>query len=293
MTQPHEVVLILDYGSQYTQLIARRIRECRVYCEVLAPDTPTETLREREPKAVILSGGPDSVYREGAPQLPTGLLDIGVPVLGICYGMQLMARELGGSIEGADHREYGHAEVDLRAGHSSPLFAGSPGEALDGVDASHGDQHRRGSPKASTRVTGALRRTAPHRGLRGRGARSLRRCSSTPRWRTRRRGLEILRELRLYEICRRVRGDWTTCQFILRPRKPSPGSGSGLATTSHVICALSGGVDSSVAAMLIHQRGRRSASTCIFVDNGLLRKNEAALRSWRPSGIASTCPSRG
>ncbi|MGH2370414.1 MAG: glutamine amidotransferase-related protein, partial [Chloroflexota bacterium] len=120
-----ETIVVLDFGSQYSRLIARRVRECRVYCEVLPWDVPAEDVRALSPKGLILSGGPSSVYEPGAPTLPEVVLELGVPVLGICYGMQLLAHRLGGRVEPGDRREYGHATVQV-LDRDHPLFRGLP-----------------------------------------------------------------------------------------------------------------------------------------------------------------------
>src|SRR3954454_7549771 len=134
----HQSILILDFGSQFTQLIARRVRENRVYCEVHPFDFPLEEIRRRQPVGLILSGGPQSVYEEGAPSAKPELFGLGVPVLGICYGMQVMAHELGGGVEGSSHREYGRAEIEITA--QGKLFAGLA--ACETVWMSHGDRVR-------------------------------------------------------------------------------------------------------------------------------------------------------
>ncbi len=137
MTSLHNGILILDYGSQYTQLIARRVRESHVYCEI-HPPLPVDAIRRHAPRGIVLSGGPNSVYEEGAPQLDAATVDLGIPVLGVCYGMYLVALAAGGTVEAAGEREYGRAELEIRA--SDALFGGfSPGEHIQ-VWMSHGDR---------------------------------------------------------------------------------------------------------------------------------------------------------
>ncbi|MEM7248464.1 MAG: glutamine-hydrolyzing GMP synthase [Acidobacteriota bacterium] len=256
----HEVVLILDYGSQYTQLIARRVRECRVYCEVLGPEVSSSDLAAKKPRAIILSGGPDSVDREGAPQLPDGLLDLDVPVLGICYGLQLLARELGGRVEGEPTgREYGHADLVIEP--DSRLFAGL--SERESVWMSHGDHVAEAPPgtevlaRATDGVIAGVRwKDRPVHGI-----------QFHPEVSHTARGLQVLENF-LYEIAG-CRGDWTAGRFIegeIERIRQQVGDG-------HVLCGISGGVDSAVAALLLHA-AIGDQLHCLFVDNGLLRKNE-------------------
>ena len=264
MPASQELVLILDYGSQYTQLIARRVRECRVYCEVVAPTLTAAEAAERSPKAIILSGGPDSVDREGAPGLDPGLLELGVPVLGICYGLQLLARELGGRVVAghAGGREYGRAEIEKR----------EPGALLNGLSdretvwMSHGDHVAEPPPGAKLLAASSAAPVAvlewPERRIFGLQFHP--EVSHTPN------GLQVLENF-LYEIAE-CSGDWTTGNFIEEETqriRETVGDG-------HVLCGISGGVDSAVAALLLH-RAIGDQLHCLFVDNGLLRKNEAAL----------------
>ena len=262
MSAGSEVVLILDFGSQYTQLIARRVRECRVRSEIVAPSVTVDEIRARNPKAIILSGGPDSVYRPGAPQLSEGVLNLGLPILGICYGMQLLGRDLGGRIEGAPAREYGHADVQLET--SCLLFHGLSGSEPAWM--SHGDHVAELPPGA--RVT-ARTHNAPVAGFEI-AERRIYAIQFHPEVAHTARGARILENF-LFEIAG-FRGDWTTGNFIsteIAAQRERLGD-------DHVLCGISGGVDSAVAALLLHQAiGDRLH--CLFVDNGLLRKDEARL----------------
>ena len=263
----HQLVVVLDFGSQYTQLIARRIREQNVYCEIhpytLAKD-PAK-LRELNPIGVVLSGGPSSVYEEGAPQVPASLFDIGVPILGICYGAQLASRVLGGIVNAADRREYGRATVRvLEAGAGHGVFRNlGKGEEL-AVWASHGD-HVDGLPAGFIH-------TAESDNCKFSGfvneAKRIHCVQFHPEVVHTPRGAELLGNF-LFGICQ-AKADWSMASFVdeavakIRAQVGSDG---------RVICGLSGGVDSSVAAALIHKAiGDRL--TCIFVDNGVLRRGE-------------------
>ncbi len=255
---PSELVLVLDFGSQYSQLIARRIREARVYCELVPGTTPWAELEPRRPAGVVLSGGPASVYQPGAPQVDPALFRSGVPVLGICYGMQLIAHHLGGEVAPADRREYGPALLEV----SEPgrLFEHLPARLP--VWMSHGDQVRR--LPAGFRVLASSANSpvaAFDDGGRLLGIQFHPEVHHTPQ------GVDILRNF-LYRICG-CTGTWTPGSFILRATEAIRAQvGDG-----RVICALSGGVDSAVAATLIH-RAVGDQLTCLFVNNGLLRREE-------------------
>ena len=260
MTHEHETVLILDFGGQYTQLIARRVRELGVYSEIVPFNTPVDELRRRQPRGLILSGGPSSVYEEGAPHPDPAVLGLGVPVLGICYGVQLMAYFLDGEVLPSSRREYGHAELDIKPG--SRLLAGIPSPVKAWM--SHGDYVSR--PPAGFNVTatteaaiGAVEDTA--RNLYG--VQFHPEVAHTPQ------GKDVLRNF-LINVCR-LRGDWTMASFI-ETTVAEIGEKVG---DGHAVCGLSGGVDSSVAAALV-ARAIGDRQTCIFVDTGLLRKNEFA-----------------
>jgi len=261
VTSAHERVLILDFGSQYTQLIARRVRELGVYSEILPFHTPAAEIGRRMPRGVILSGGPDSVYRDGAPRIDSAVLESGVPVLGICYGMQLMTLDLGGRVEPAQGGEYGPATVDV-VGRDSLLFRRlGPREK---VWASHGDRVLALPPGFVPTASSA---NAPHAAVEDR-SRGLFGVQFHPEVAHTEHGREILRNF-LFEGCG-CRGDWTLANFIdetIRDVREEVGRG-------RVLCALSGGVDSAVMALLL-RRALGESLTCIFVDNGLLRKGEA------------------
>jgi GMP synthase (glutamine-hydrolysing) len=256
----HQTIVVLDFGSQYTQLIARRLRELSVFSEILPPSTPLEEIRRRQPAGIIFSGGPKSVSEAGAPRTDPRVLDLGTPTLGICYGMQLMTDALGGTVQSAPHREFGHALVSLVDG--APLFDGLP-KTLK-VWASHGDFVAAAPPGFDVVATSANAPVAaiqhPQRQLYG--------ILFHPEVVHTQGGDEILRNF-AFNICR-CRGDWTMASFVdesVERIRARVGDG-------RVVCGLSGGVDSTVAAMLIH-RAIGDRLTCIFVDNGLLRLDEA------------------
>jgi GMP synthase (glutamine-hydrolysing) len=260
----HQTIIVLDFGSQYTQLIARRLRELNVYSEVWPPDTPASTIANRKPIGIILSGGPKSVSDKGAPKCDPTLFGIGTPVLGICYGMQLMADTLGGTVAPAPQREFGHAMVKITGnGQSAALFADVPNEIR--VWASHGD-FVAAAPSGFTVV--ATSANAPVAAMAD-PSRSLYALLFHPEVVHTDRGLEILRNY-AYNICG-CTGDWTMASFVEEATaRITTQVGSG-----RVVCGLSGGVDSTVAALLIH-RAVGNQLTCIFVDNGVLRLDEAA-----------------
>jgi GMP synthase (glutamine-hydrolysing) len=260
----HQAIIVLDFGSQYTQLIARRLRELSVYSEIWPPETPAERLRERQPAGIILSGGPRSVSDPGAPRCDAALFELGRPVLGICYGMQLMASALGGSVAAASHREFGHATVKIAPGEGgASLFSGLPAEIR--VWASHGDYVAQAPPGFEVVATSA---NAPVAGMANR-ERGLHALLFHPEVVHTEHGLEILRNF-AYNVCG-CTGDWTMASFVEEAtQKVRAKVGEG-----RVVCALSGGVDSTVAALIIH-RAIGDRLTCIFVDNGVLRLDEAA-----------------
>jgi GMP synthase (glutamine-hydrolysing) len=254
-----EVVPVVDFGSQYVQLIARRVREAGVFSLLVGPNVSVEQLAAMKPKGIILSGGPASVYEDGAPRCDPRLFELGVPVLGICYGMQIGAQLLGAEVHNAAAREYGG--VRLKVADHGGLLAGLPNQTT--VWMSHGDQVQQLPddflPLAATP-------TCPYAAVRHRdkpffGVQFHPEVTHTPH------GFDILRNF-LFEICR-CRGTWRMSDFVdqaVAAIRKQVGSG-------RVVCGLSGGVDSSVVAALL-ARAIGKQATCIFVDNGLLRKNE-------------------
>ncbi|AWB43372.1 GMP synthase (glutamine-hydrolyzing) [Paenibacillus sp. CAA11] len=260
MNKPNEIIVVLDFGGQYNQLIARRIRDLGVYSELLPYNTPVERLREIAPKGIVFSGGPSSVYGEDAPHVDQAIYDIGVPIFGICYGMQLMAHQLNGKVERAARREYGKADVNF-AKHSV-LTRGL--DAKQTVWMSHGD-HVVELPEgfrvdASTDHAPIAGFSHPDRRLYG--------VQFHPEVRHSIHGNEMIRNF-LYEICG-CEGNWSMESFIedtIKDIRNQVGD-------KKVLCALSGGVDSSVVAMLIH-KAIGEQLTCMFIDHGLLRKGEA------------------
>jgi GMP synthase (glutamine-hydrolysing) len=257
-----EKILILDFGSQYTQLIARRVREAHVYCELHPCDLDLAAIRAFAPRGIILSGGPKSVYEEGAPRIVEALFDLGVPILGICYGMQLLSRHFGGEVVPAGKREYGHAEL-LAAGRPGPLFDGFFIEGKSPVWMSHGDHVAR--VPAGFEVVAATE-NAPVCAIQD-VVRKLYGVQFHPEVNHTLRG-ELLIDTFVRKICG-CTGQWTPGHIIedavARIRRQ--------VGTQRVILGLSGGVDSSVAAALIH-RAIGDQLSCVFVDNGLLRLGE-------------------
>jgi len=256
-------ILILDFGAQYTQLIARRVREHGVYCEIQPGTIPAAAVAAWKPAGVILSGGPASVYAPGAPQLDLGVLELGVPVLGICYGLQLLARGLGGVVEPAEEREYGRALLKLA--REDALFAGLPGGAERAVWMSHGDRVLRLPPGF---VVLATSENSPFAAVRHQ-ERPIFGLQFHPEVVHTEGGSELLRNF-VHEICG-CSHSWTMEAFIdeaVAAVRSQVGEG-------RAVCGLSGGVDSSVAAALVH-RAIGERLTCIFVDHGLLREGERA-----------------
>ncbi len=262
MLDPHaEKILILDFGSQYTQLIARRVRELKVYCEIHPYFMPLEDIREFAPKGIILSGGPRSVYEAGAPLLDPAVLELGVPVLGICYGIQLLSHMLGGKVVPAASREYGRKSFTCH--YFDDLFHGLA--PVETVWMSHGDIVEEIPPgfevigSSDACPVGAIRDA--RRRLYG--------VQFHPEVRHTPHGREVLKNF-LFRICQ-LKGLWTMHSFI---EAATAGLRQQVGPEDKVICALSGGVDSSVTAVLVH-RAVGDRLTCIFVNNGLLRKGEA------------------
>ena len=258
----HDTIAILDYGSQTAQLIARRVRELHVYCELIPWDAPAERFAALDPKGYILSGGPASVYDPGAPRLPDFVLASGRPVLGICYGMQLLALALGGRVDPAARREYGHADVVIVA-EDAPLLADLPEEMS--VWMSHGDHVVDLPPTFAP-----LAITPTSVAAMGDVARGIYGVQFHPEVQHTPQGHDLLRNFAL-DICD-CRPDWTPANFI---QEAVARIQAQVGEDGHVVCGLSGGVDSSVAATLL-QRAVGDRLTCIFVDHGLLRQGEAA-----------------
>ena len=256
---PREAVLVVDFGSQYSRLIARRVRESKVYCEIVPHDAPWETVAHLEPKGVILSGGPASVYEPDAPLAPSWVYDRGMPVLGICYGMQALVHQLGGKVAPSTKKEYGHAVLH-RSASDGPLFQGMPAQMP--VWMSHGDRiveappgfvplaHTENSPIAVLGNDQGMVGIQFHPEV-----------VHTPNG-------KALIENFLYRICG-CSGLWTPRNFVVDAVQ----SISAQVGEGRVICALSGGVDSAVAATLVH-RAVGDQLTCIFVNNGLMRREE-------------------
>lgn len=254
----NEEVIVLDFGGQYNQLIARRVRECNVYCEVLPYTTPIEKIKEKNPVGIIFTGGPNSVYEDNAPSCSKEIFELGVPILGICYGNQLMAHILGGKVVSPDKREYGKTEIELS---DSLLF--------DGIDKknvcwmSHTDYVAvlpdgfKAVAKTESTPFAAYENTD----------KKLYSVQFHPEVNHTPFGKQMLKNF-LYNVCN-CKGDWLMADYAektIAALKEKIGD-------KKVLCALSGGVDSSVAAVLIHKAVGKQL-TCIFVDNGLLRKNE-------------------
>jgi GMP synthase (glutamine-hydrolysing) len=255
-------ILIIDFGSQFTQLIARRVREQRVYCEIHPPSRSVEWIRAWKPQGVILSGGPNSVYGEGVPTAQPELLHLGTPVLGLCYGMQVLAQLSGGRVVAASRREYGRADVSVRGGK---LFKGFGAGTTTPVWMSHGD-HVDDVPSGwditasseNSPIAAIEHRTLPLHAVQFHPE-----VAHTPR------GGEILANF-LFEICD-CKPDWTSEHFV----EAEVARIKAMVGDKRVICGLSGGVDSSVAAALVH-RAIGDQLTCIFVDHGMLRQDERA-----------------
>ena len=254
-----QTIVILDFGSQYTQLIARRIREQNVFSVVLPCTAPLAEIKALQPLGLILSGGPSSVYDADAPAAAPKFLDLGVPVLGICYGLHFIVHHLGGKVLSAPLREYGHAEVSIEDA-TTPLFAGLPPTLQ--VWMSHGDE--------ALKLPAGFHRIAVSANALAGIANQQRRIWAVqfhPEVHHTPLGSRIIKNF-VFQICGAA-GDWTPAHFIettVAAIREKVGKGQ-------VICGLSGGVDSSVAAMLVH-RAIGSQLTCIFVNNGVLRKNE-------------------
>jgi GMP synthase (glutamine-hydrolysing) len=260
LNEQHDLVLVVDFGAQYAQLIARRVREAHVYSEIVSRNTPVAEMLARRPKAIILSGGPASVHVDGAPSIDPAVYDAGVPLLGICYGAQLVARDLGGEVAKTGAGEYGR--TTLTGDPSSLLLGGATGERV--VWMSHFDSMTR-APEGFV-VAGNTDGT-PAAVIEDRD-RGIYAVQFHPEVAHTDRGQEILKAF-LYDAAR-CRPTWTNVSII----EHAVDAIRAQVGTEHVICGLSGGVDSAVAAALVH-KAIGDQLTCVFVDTGLLRRNEA------------------
>ena len=255
-----ELILILDFYGQYNQLIARRVRECNVYSEIVPFNTEIEKIKEKNPKGIIFTGGPSSVYTENAPKCDPEIFNLGIPILGICYGMQLMTHILGGKVQRADKREYGVTNVKFEK--SSKLFEGF--ENSNNCLMSHTD-FVESLPEGFERI--GFTEHCPNAAMQN-TAKNFYGIQFHPEVNDTNRGTEILKNF-VYNICECI-GTWKMSSFAEETVK----SVKEKIGDKKALCALSGGVDSSVAAALINKAIGKSL-TCIFVDHGLLRKNEA------------------
>lgn len=255
-----ESILVIDFGSQYSRLIARRVRECKVYCEIISHDAPFDVVADLNPKGVILSGGPASVYEPDAPMAPDWVYESGLPVLGICYGMQVMVHQLGGKVSPASKKEYGQAIVKQRGDSDEAIFNNLPQE-ID-VWMSHGDHITEppdGFESLAYSDNSPIAVVGNHNGMLGLQFHP--EVAHTPK------GKEILSNF-LMKVCG-CKGNWNPGSFIdetVAQIRAQVGTGK-------VVCGLSGGVDSAVAATLVH-KAIGDQLTCIFVNNGLMRQGE-------------------
>ena len=254
-----EMIIVMDFGGQYNQLIARRVRECNVYCEVYPHTLSLEKIREMNPKGIIFTGGPNSVYKEDSPRCPKEIFDLGIPILGICYGSQAMAYELGGVVATAPVSEFGKTEVDVDT--SDILFEGVDERTICWM--SHTDYVAKVpegfTATAHTPVCPVAAMACPERKLYA--------TQFHPEVMHTKQGMQMLSNF-VYKVCS-CAGDWKMSSFVettVALLREKVGSGK-------VLCALSGGVDSSVAAVLL-SKAIGNQLTCVFVDHGLLRKNE-------------------
>ena len=254
-----ELILILDFGGQYNQLIARRVRECNVYSEVVPYNISIEKIKEKNPKGIIFTGGPASVYGEDSPKCSEEIFNLGIPVLGICYGMQLMAHTLGGKVTSANTREYGETNVNLD--NTSPLFQGFDNTNIFLM--SHTDYVEK-VPDGFKKIADTP--VCPIAGMEN-SERKLYGIQFHPEVNNSKNGIQVIKNF-LYNVCN-CSGDWVMSSFVedsIKSLKEKIGDKKAL-------CGLSGGVDSSVAAVLLSKAIGKNL-TCIFVDHGLLRKNE-------------------
>ena len=255
----NELILILDFGGQYNQLIARRVRECNVYSEVVPFDIPLEKIKAKNPKGIIFTGGPNSVYGDSSPKCDKGIFELGIPILGICYGMQLMTYTLGGKVNRAEKREYG--TTDVKIDNTSKLFQGFDNK--NGFLMSHTD-FVESLPEGFKNI--GKTESCPNAAIENID-KNLYGIQFHPEVNNSVNGTLVIKNF-LYNICN-CQGDWQMASFVeeqIKFLKEKIGNGKAL-------CALSGGVDSSVAAVLLSKAIGKNL-TCIFVDHGLLRKNE-------------------
>lgn len=254
-----ELVLIVDFGGQYNQLIARRVRDAGVYCEIVPFSKAFSFIEERKPSGIIFTGGPNSVYKEESPTLDKKIFELSIPILGICYGNQLTAHILGGTVEPAENREYGNTKIQVST--ESPLFEGIPKESE--VFMSHTD-HISSLPNGFKSIAWTENCKNAAMSIDGKDIYGV---QFHPEVKHSEYGQEILKNF-LFKICK-LKGDWSMSSFVEDKIKEIKET----AKDEKVICALSGGVDSSVAAVLTHKAIGKNL-TCIFVNHGLLRKNE-------------------
>ncbi len=257
--KPQDLILVMDFGGQYSQLIARRIRECGVYCEIIPFSTPVEKIKASNPKGIVFSGGPSSVYGDKAPHCDAAVFDLGFPILGICYGMQFTAHTLGGEVSRAQAREYGNTRLYIEG--ESPLFAGVSKETP--VWMSHGDF----IAKAPNGFTVLARTDSTPVAAMADEQRRIYGVQFHPEVQHTPEGMTLLRSF-LFTVCG-CQGDWNMGSFVdqaIAAIRAQVGD-------KKVLCALSGGIDSSVAAVLVH-RAVGDQLTCVFVNHGFLRKGE-------------------
>ncbi|NLY42680.1 MAG: glutamine-hydrolyzing GMP synthase [Clostridiaceae bacterium] len=255
----NEMILILDFGGQYNQLIARRVRECRVYCEVLPYNVSVDKIKEKNPRGIIFTGGPASVYAENAPMCSREIFELGIPVLGICYGLQVMAHLLGGKVSKAPKREYGKTEVSIDS--TSKLFEHMEEKIVCWMSHTNYVELLPEGFDITARTGNCPAAAIENKGKKLYGVQFHPEVVHTPK------GKEILKNF-LYNICG-CSGNWKMSSFV----EQSIESIKSKVGDKKVLCALSGGVDSSVAAVLVHKAVGKQL-TCIFVDHGLLRKDE-------------------
>ncbi|TDT58379.1 glutamine-hydrolyzing GMP synthase [Fonticella tunisiensis] len=255
-----ELVLIVDFGGQYNQLIARRVRESKVYCEIVPYTTPVDKILERKPAGIIFTGGPNSVYEEGAPKISKKIFEAGIPVLGICYGAQLIAYTLGGVVSGSEVREYGNTKIKVDG--TSPIFKGIPEENICWM--SHTDH--------ISKLPEGFKTTASSKNCENAAIANdklkIYGVQFHPEVNHSEYGFEMIKNF-LFNVCG-ISGSWNMSSFVEDKVKEI----KEIVGEKRVICGLSGGVDSSVAAVLVHKAVGKQL-TCIFVDHGLLRQGEA------------------